>query len=687
MGTTGDRETAQRQIAALVAELHHHNIRYYLHDEPEISDAEYDQKLRQLQTLEAQWPELVLPDSPTQRVGTPPREEGFQSFEHRVPMLSLDNAMGAEEFEAFDARVRRLLDRDAPVVYVGELKLDGAAVELLYEARSLRVGATRGDGRHGEDVTENLRHVHTIPLSLPESAPAGRVSVRGEVVIPQVAFTRLNRRREERGDERFANPRNAAAGSLRQLQNVDVERLRSLEFRAYQIAEGLDAGVPTQWDALALLRDWGFHVSAECRRCPDAAAAVAYHAEMETRRESFPVEADGTVFKIDEFALQRDVGTLPRAPRWAIAFKFPPQQATTVVREIDVNVGRTGALTPVAILEPVFVGGVTVSNATLHNRDEVERKDVRVGDTVVVQRAGDVIPQVVEVVRARRKRGAKRWVMPDACPACGAPAQRLEGEVVTRCPNLDCPAQLKNNLFHFASRGALDIEGLGEKLIVQLVEQGHVTRVSDVLQLDAERLAGLERMAEKSARNLVDAIERAKETSLERVLIALGIRHVGAGVAELLAAHCGGDLDALMAATREELEAVDGVGPTIAESAAGFFADPRNREEIERLRKTGLRWPLRPSAPPREGPGPLEGKKLVLTGTLPNLSRSEAKTRIEAAGGKVTGSVSKKTDYVVVGGDPGSKAQKAESLSGETPHKTELLAFLDSPLQPPADTD
>ncbi len=687
MAAKRERETAERRIAALVAELHHHNIRYYLHDDPEISDAEYDTKLRELQRLEAEWPELLRADSPTQRVGTPPRDEGFQSFEHRVPMLSLDNAMDASEFEAFDARVRRLLDRETPIVYVGELKLDGAAVELVYEDRALQVGATRGDGRHGEDVTENLRHVHTIPLSLPESAPAGRISVRGEVVIPQVAFARLNRRREARGDDRFANPRNAAAGSLRQLQNVDVERLRSLELRAYQVAEGLPDAVTTQWEALGLLRTWGFHVSEECRRCEGAAGAVAYHTEMEARRETFPVEADGTVFKIDEFSLQGDVGTLPRAPRWAIAFKFPPQQATTTVRAIDVNVGRTGALTPVAILEPVFVGGVTVSNATLHNRDEVERKDVRVGDTVVVQRAGDVIPQVVEVVRARRPKGTRRWVMPEACPACGARAQRLEGEVVTRCPNLDCPAQLKNNLFHFASRSALDIEGLGEKLIVQLVEQGHVKRVSDILQLDAQRLAGLERMAEKSARNLVEAIERAKDTTLERVLIALGIRHVGAGVAELLAAHCRGDLDALMQSPQEELEAVDGVGPTIAESAAGFFADPRNQEEIERLRKAGLRWPLRPAAPKRSGPGPLDGKKLVLTGTLPNLTRGEAKSRIEAAGGKVTGSVSKKTDYVVVGADPGSKAQKAESLGVETLDEAGLLAVLSAEVAPPSDAD
>ena len=678
-------DAAAERMAALVAELRHHNARYYLDDDPEISDAEYDALLRELAALEAERPELVLPNSPTQHVGTPPRDEGFQPFEHQVPMLSLDNAMDAEEFEAFDARVRRLLDREEAVEYVGELKLDGAAVELVYEGRHLQVGATRGDGRTGEDVTANLRHVHTIPLALPETAPAGRISVRGEVVLPSLGFARLNRERSARGDDPFVNPRNAAAGSLRQLQNVDVERLRSLELRAYQIAEGLPGGIDTQWDALALLRSWGFRVSEECERCGDVAAAVAYHRRMEAAREEFPVEADGTVFKINRLRLQEEVGTLPRSPRWAIAFKFPPQQRTTTVRAIEVNVGRTGALTPVAILEPVFVGGVTVSNATLHNEDEVERKDVRVGDTVVVQRAGDVIPQVVQVVLGKRPRGTRAWAMPKACPACGSGAQRLEGEAVTRCPNLDCPAQLKNNLFHFASRGALDIEGLGEKLIDQLVEGGQVSRLSDVLLLERDTVAGLERMAEKSADNLVGAIAAAKDTVLERVLVALGIRHVGAGVADLLAQHCHGDLDALMAAPQDELEAVEGVGPTIAESVHGFFADSRNRDEIARLREAGLRWPRRAAPAPR-APSAVEGKKFVLTGTLPTLSRGDAKTLIESAGGKVVGSVSKKTDYVVVGGEPGSKAQKAQELEIEALDEDSLRTLIATP-PPPASDD
>ncbi len=399
---------------------------------------------------------------------------------------------------------------------------------------------------------------------------------------------------------------------------------------------------------------------------------------MEAVREDFPVEADGTVFKINRLRLQEEVGTLPRSPRWAIAFKFPPQQRTTTVRAIDVNVGRTGALTPVAILEPVFVGGVTVSNATLHNEDEVERKDVRVGDTVVVQRAGDVIPQVVKVVPGKRSGNTPAWSMPKACPACGSAAQRLEGEAVTRCPNIDCPAQLKNNLLHLAWRGALDIEGLGEKLIDQLVEGGQVSRLSDVLLLDQETVAGLERMAEKSAANLVAAIAAAKDTALERVLVALGIRHVGAGVADLLAQHCRGDLDALMATPQEELEAVEGVGPTIAESVHGFFADARNREEVARLRGAGLRWPLRAAPEPR-APSAALGKKFVLTGTLPTLSRSAAKTLIESAGGKVVGSVSKKTDYVVVGAEPGSKAQKAQELEIETLDEDSLQALIASP--------
>ena len=670
-----DRERAAQRIRALIAEIRHHNALYYLKDEPEISDAEYDRLVRELTELEAAWPEFRSVDSPTQRVGAPVPGGGFKPFEHRVPMLSLDNAMDSAEFLAFDARVRRLLGREDPLEYVGELKLDGAAVELIYENGKLAFGATRGDGRVGEDVTTNLRLVWSIPSALDAQAPKGRLSVRGEVVLPLRAFERLNRRRRERGLEPFVNPRNAAAGSLRQLQNVDVERLRSLELRAYSVAEGLPAEVETQWEILRQLRGWGFEVTDHCERCADVESALSYHARMETLRGELGVEVDGSVFKVNELGLQRELGNLPRSPRWAIAFKFPPQQETTQVEAIEVNVGRTGALTPVAVLRPVFVGGVTVSHASLHNQDEVERKDIRVGDTVVVQRAGDVIPQVVKVVTARRPARTTKWTMPERCPACGARAQRLEGEAVTRCPNLDCPAQLKNNVWHLASRGALDIEGLGEKLIDQLVEAGWVRRLSDVFTLDEATLTGLERMAAKSAQNLVRALERARATSLDRFLVALGIRHVGAGVAELLAGSVGGDLDRLMALSREELEATPGVGPVIAESVAGFFADPANREEIARLRASGLHWPQFEATRPEAGP--LTGKRLVLTGGLESLTRDEAKRRIESAGGQVTGSVSKKTDYVVAGADPGSKLRKAQELEIEVLDEAGLLELLD----------
>ncbi len=669
-----DRSIAERRIEWLIAEINRHDSLYYQRDQPEIADSEYDQLHRELAELERAWPDLLRPDSPTQRVGALAGEASFAPFEHRVPMLSLDNAMDEAEFRAFDERVRRLLGTESPVEYAGELKLDGAAVELVYQNGGFVAGATRGDGRVGEDVTANLRHVRSIPTGIPTPSPPPRVSVRGEVVLPLRAFRRLNRLREARGDEPFVNPRNAAAGSLRQREDVDIERLRSLEFRAYGVAEGLPAGVATQAAALDLLRDWGFQVSAECAVCADLDAALAYYRRVLAARDQLPIEVDGAVFKVNRIAWQQEIGNLPRSPRWAIAFKFPPQQATTVIEAIDVQVGRTGALTPVAKLAPVFVGGVTVSNASLHNQDEVARKDVRVGDTVVVQRAGDVIPQIVAVVASKRRRGARRWRMPSRCPVCDSKAVRLEGEAVTRCANLDCPAQLVNNVRHFASRAALDIEGLGDKLVQQLVEQGHVTRISDVFRLDAATLAGLERMGEKSAANRVAALERARQTTFARFLYGLGIRHVGAGVATLLADHFGGDLDALMSAREEQFDAIDGVGPTIAESLVRFFADERNRREIADLVELGVTWPRGEAR--RRGEGPLAGKTFVLTGTLPGLTREEAKRRIEDAGGKVALSVSKKTSYVVAGAEPGGKLAKANELGVAVLDEAGLTALL-----------
>lgn len=658
-------ENAARRAAELRAAITRHNRLYYLQDAPEISDAEWDALFHELRALEERHPELVTPDSPTQRVGAPPAE-GFATVPHRVPMLSLDNAMDEDDMRAFDLRVRRMLgDESEAVAYAGEPKLDGASLELVYEEGTLVVGATRGDGRTGEDVTANLRHVWSIPFELAAHGPEppARVSVRGEVLLPLVAFARLNEAREERGVEPFANPRNAAAGALRQLHAVDKARLGALEFRAYALAEGMPAGVDTQIEALEVLRAWGFAVSEESRRCEDVEAAITYHAELLEARNAMAVECDGAVFKVDRLDLREELGTLSRAPRWAIAFKFPPQQAQTVVLGIEASVGRTGALTPVAKLEPVHVGGVTVSNASLHNQDEIDRKDVRVGDTVVIQRAGDVIPQVVRVVKEKRKnKRARKWRLPETCPVCGHDTVRLEGEVVTRCPNLDCPAQLKTNLRHLASRDALDVDGLGEKLVEQLVDAGHVKRLSDVFTLDLATLLGLERMGEKSAENLLAALERARETTLPRFLIALGIRHVGATVADVLAGAFG-DLDPLLAADEERLCAVDGVGPIIAESLVRFFADARNREEVERMRELGVRWPK--ETPRKSGEGPLAGKSFVLTGTLPDWTRDEVKERIEAAGGRVTSSVSKKTDYVVAGESPGSKLRKAEELEIE----------------------
>jgi DNA ligase (NAD+) len=664
-----------RRVDHLVRELERHARLYYLEDAPEISDAEYDELFRELAAIEAGHPELARPDSPTRRVGPPPAD-GFAPVSHRVPMLSLENAMSLEDLLAFDERVRRMLASPDAVEYLGEPKLDGAAIELVYERGRLAVGSTRGDGRTGEDVTANLRPVPAIPLLLREARepwPA-RLSVRGEVVLPLAAFERLNRERLASGQEPFANPRNAAAGSLRQLHDVDVERLRSLAFFAYAVGEGLPRGVATQAGVQALLEAWGLPVTPERQLCADVRAAARYHAALLERREQLPIEIDGTVFKVNRLGLQAELGELPRAPRWAIAFKFPPQQRTTRVEAIGVQVGRTGALTPVAKLAPVRVGGVTVTSASLHNEDEVARKDVRVGDTVVIQRAGDVIPQVVKVVRSRRPAGTHPWRAPERCPVCGSDAVRLEGEVVRRCPNLDCPAQLKNNLLHLAGRGALDVDGLGEKLVDQLVDQGLVHRVSDVFRLDAETLAKLERMGPKSAANLVAALERARETTLARLLFALGIRHVGETVAEALAAHFG-DLDALVAASREEIEAAPGIGPTIAESVFRFFADERNRAEVARLRELGVHWP-KAGARARRADGPLAGRSLVLTGTLPNLGREEAKRRIQAAGGRVAASVSKKTDFVVAGEDPGTKLQRARELGIAVIDEAELLRRL-----------
>ncbi len=673
-------EIAGSRVGDLSAEIRRHNSLYYREDRPEVTDAEYDGLLRELRSLEEQYPELRRPDSPTQRVGASVAGTGFATAAHKTPMLSLDNAMDADEMRAFDQRIRRMLDRDDDLEYMAEPKLDGSAVELVYRDGRFSQGLTRGDGRVGEDVSANLRQIPSIPDALPESPepPPEFVSVRGEVVLPLEAFRTLNAARRARELEPFANPRNAAAGSLRQIHDIDLLRLRSLEFRAYALAEGTPEANASQWENLETLRQWNFLVSPECETCQGVDGAIRFYAKLLARRSDLDVEIDGVVIKVNPLELQHTLGALSRSPRWAIAYKFPPEQVATRIEEIDIQVGRTGALTPVAKLDPVRVGGVTVSNATLHNQDEINRKDIRVGDTVVVQRAGDVIPQIVRVLLAEREgriqEGAslKPYSLPSACPICGGATIRLDGESVTRCPNLDCPAQLKNNLRHLAGRGALDIDGLGEKIVELMVEGGLVGRLSDLFTLEAESLRALERMGEKSAANLIASLERAKKTSLPRFLIALGIPHVGATMAEVLA-HEFGDLEPLMAASAAEIEEIEGVGTAIAESVVRFFADSSNAAEIQRLRALGVHWaPVEAVATDTQGK--LRGFSFVLTGTLSS-PRAEFKQRIEAAGGKVVGSLSKKTRFLVAGENPGTKLQKANDLGVEIVDEAGLEAL------------
>ncbi|CAM9102714.1 unnamed protein product, partial [Discosporangium mesarthrocarpum] len=682
-------DEARARIEALSGELRRHDALYYRDDAPEINDADYDALRRELLALEAAHPELVLPDSPTQVVGAVPAE-GFETAPHRSPMLSLDNAMDADEMRAFDARIRRMLAAETgrteeaigAFEYMAEPKLDGSGIELIYENGRFVQGLTRGDGQTGEDVTTNLRRVPSIPETLATDDPPEIASVRGEIVLPLAAFETLNAGRLERALRPFENPRNAAAGSLRQIHDIDYERLGSLEFRGYSLAEGRPDTFERQSETLDLLAEWGFVISPEIEVCDGVDAAIAYHEALLSKRGTLPVEIDGTVFKVDLLDQQEALGTLARAPRWAIAFKFPPEQAETVLEAIEFQVGRTGALTPVARLAPVRVGGVTVSNASLHNQDEIERKDIRVGDRIVIQRAGDVIPQIVRVRLDRRReawaegRTLVRCSLPDTCPICSSRTVRLEGEAVTRCANLDCPAQLKNNLRHLASRSALDVDGLGEKLVDQLVEAGLVARLSDVFALEEEAVTGLERMGAKSAANLIAAIERARTTTLPRLLIALGIRHVGETVAELLAEEFE-TLDDLLAASAEQIASIEGVGPTIAESVSRFIGDPGNRAELDRFRELGLVIEA-PAPRPAGDAAPaqtLEGLVFVLTGTL-SKPRGHFKERIEAAGGKVTGSVSKKTSYLVAGEAAGSKLKKATDLGVEVLDEAGIEAML-----------
>ena len=658
-----DRAAAQAEIEALRAAIRHHDHCYYVLDAPEISDAEYDALMRRLQGLEAAYPALVTPDSPTQRVGGAPSPT-FGSVTHREPMLSLENAFEDGEVVAFDRRVRERLGFDGAVVYCAEPKLDGLAVSLLYEDGRLVRGATRGDGTTGEEVTANLRAIPSVPLCLQGMGWPQALEVRGEVYMPRAGFAAMNARLQAAGERLFANPRNAAAGSLRQL-DARVTARRPLSWFAYALgAVEPDADLPvTHFERLAALRSWGLPVCPLNERVTGVEGLLDYYRRMQARRAQLDYDIDGVVYKVDDIAAQQRLGFVSRAPRWAIAHKYPAEEAQTQVVDVGFNVGRTGAVTPVARLAPVSVGGVTVTNVSLHNFDELRRKDVRIGDTVIVRRAGDVIPEVVRVVVEQRPTDAREVALPTHCPACGAAVVRPAGEVIARCSGqLGCPAQRRRALQHFASRRAMDIEGLGEKLIDALVDGGLVHDPADLYVLPAETLAALPRMGEKSAANLFAAIARSRATTLPRFLYALGIPEVGEATARTLAQHFG-DLEPLMAADEAALQAVPDVGPAVSAQIAAFFAESHNREVIARLRAAGVRWPpVAVTASDSVRGGPLQGKRFVLTGSLAGFTREAATAEIEARGGTVSGSVSARTDYVVAGDEPGSKLDKARAL-------------------------
>lgn len=664
-------EPAQ-EAAALRAQLHAHNQSYYVHDQPRISDAEYDSLLRRLQELERRHPELCTPDSPTQRVGAPPAA-AFAPVRHLQPMLSLDNAFSIEELADFDRRVRERLGGAAVPAYACEPKLDGLAVNLCFRDGVLRCGATRGDGETGEDITANLRTLDTIPLRLHGASVPALIEVRGEVYMPLSGFAELNARAARDGDKVFVNPRNAAAGSLRQLDSR-ITAARPLRFCAYGVGQ-IDGWAPpgTQGELLRCLRAWGFPISPLLEIAPDVGGAIAYFERLAALRPTLDYAIDGAVFKVDRLDWQRELGYVARAPRWAVASKFPAEEAATTLLDVEFQVGRTGILTPVARLRPVFVGGVTVSNATLHNADEIARLGMRIGDTVLVRRAGDVIPQVVRVVTELRPDGTREIAFPEHCPACGSALERTPGEVAVRCTGgLVCPAQRRESIRHFASRAAMDIEGLGEKLVEQLVARGLVASVADLYQLRHEQLLTIERMADKSAAKLLAAIAASRQTTLARFLYALGIREVGLATARLLAREFG-SLEALMTADLERLQSIRDIGPVVAGHIRGFFDNPDNRAVIAALRAAGVTWPT-PEAPGRALP--LAGQTWVLTGALETLTRDQARAQLEALGATVTGSVSAQTRVVVAGARAGAKLAKAQALGIEIIDEPELLRRL-----------
>ena len=663
-------QTPQQRAETLRRQLEHHEYQYYVLDQPEITDTEYDALFRELQTLESQYPELRTPDSITQRVGGQPRED-IAKAPHSSPMLSLDNALNETELREFDSRVRGLLG-SAPYSYVAELKLDGLSMATRYEGGALQLALTRGNGTVGEDVTPNARTIRSLPLRIRlHTLGNGPFEARGEVVMQRRSFERLNRKNEELGLPRFANPRNAAAGALRALDPA-ITASRQLDYFAYFLLRDGRPFFESHWESLNALDAAGFKVNPNRAKCDGLEDLLGFIREWEAKRDDLPYEIDGVVVKIDSLAQQGQLGWTAKAPRWAIAFKFPARQATTVLENIEVQVGRTGTLTPVAHLKPVIISGVTVSRATLHNEDEIARLGVEIGDTVLVERSGDVIPKLVRVVEQGPERRPFR--MPRSCPVCGGHIVREEGEAASRCVNTNCPARLRESLLHFASRSSMDIDGMGDALVDQLLQKGLVHTVADLYRLKAEQLSELERMGKKSAEKVIQNIDRSRAQPLPRVLNGLGIPFVGERTAQILAGHFG-SLDALAAASEEELQAAEEVGPKVAQSIRQFFDEPRNRDLIESLRAAGLQF---------KGPkhvktqGKLTGMTFVLTGTLPTLTREEAKAKIEAAGGKVASSVSRKTGYLVAGEEAGSKLDKARELGVRILDEAGLFAMLEA---------
>ncbi|MCW8934045.1 MAG: NAD-dependent DNA ligase LigA [Gammaproteobacteria bacterium] len=668
-----DKNKISEDITHLRDQLNHHSYQYYVLDDPEIPDVQYDRLYRELQSLEAQYPDLITNDSPTQRVGDKPLD-GFSQVKHEIPMLSLDNVFNEEELSDFNKRLQQRLDNDDEIIFAAEPKLDGLAVSLLYEKGLLVRAGTRGDGSTGENITQNIRTIHSIPLKLLGKNIPDVLEVRGEVFMPKAGFEKLNQIARDNDEKQFVNPRNAAAGSLRQL-DPKITAKRPLAMYCYAVGR-VDGGaeLSTHSEMLDHLKQWGLPLCNEREVVKGVQGCLNYFKKMSALRGSLPYEIDGIVYKVNSIKLQKELGFVAKAPRWAIAHKFPAQEEITRVNSIEFQVGRTGAITPVARLEPVFVGGVTVSNATLHNMDEVNRKDVRQGDQVIIRRAGDVIPEVVRVVPGSRKHHAKKVQLPDSCPVCGSEIEQEEGEAIARCSGgLFCAAQRKESIKHFASRKAMDIDGLGDKLVEQLVDGGCIDHVNDLYDLTAEKIVDLERMGKKSAENLIEALQKSKHTSLNRFIYALGIREVGEATALTLANHFT-TLDAIKAADEESLQKVEDVGPIVAAHIVRFFKQPHNLEVIEKLLNSGIYWDEIEAVATKEQT--LEGKTFVITGTLTEMTRDDAKKALQARGAKVTGSVSKKTNYVVVGDNAGSKAMKAEQLGIEMLDEKALIELL-----------